>query len=179
MNYFLRVSIIMAHSCVEIYVHLIFSTKRRRPLISNDMEKRLYGYLSGIAKKRNIPILSINGTNDHIHILIKLNASTPISILIKELKSYSTGWLKKQGVLNFEWQEGYGAFSCSITHLKKLVKYIENQKEHHKVESFEQVLTQSLSFRGGSSELFVSYIYFFSFFSFILFSIMLPIRCFS
>jgi putative transposase len=72
-----------------------------------------------------------------IHLLIKLNATTPLSVLIKELKSYSTGWMKKQGFSNFAWQEGYGAFSCSITHLKQLINYIENQKEHHKVKSFE------------------------------------------
>jgi putative transposase len=101
------------------------------------MENRLYGYLSGIAKKSNVSILSINGTSDHIHLLIKLNASKPVSVLIKELKSYSTGWMKKQGIFNFAWQEGYGAFSCSITHLKQLINYIENQKEHHKVKSFE------------------------------------------
>jgi putative transposase len=127
----------MTHSCVEIYLHLIFSTKGRLSLIPKNIENRLYGYLSGIAKKSNIIVLAINGTSDHLHLLIKLNATTSVGKLIQELKSYSSGWMKKQGIMAFTWQEGYGAFSCSITHIKPLIKYIENQKEHHKVISFE------------------------------------------
>jgi REP element-mobilizing transposase RayT len=75
---------------------------------------------------------------DHLHIMLKLHASVAVSVLLKELKSYSTGWMKKQGFKDFGWQEGYGAFSCSVTHLEALTKYIENQKENHKARSFDQ-----------------------------------------
>ncbi len=128
----------MSHSCIEVYLHVIFSTKGRLPLISHAMEDRLYTYLGGIARKRNVPILRINGTADHLHILLKMHASIAISILLKELKSYSTSWMKKEGMVDFAWQEGYGAFSCSITHLDALIKYIDNQKEHHKSKTFDQ-----------------------------------------
>lgn len=128
----------MSHSCVEIYIHLIFSTKGRLPLIPDTMENRLYGYLGGIARKRNVPILKINGTNDHIHILLKMHACVELSVLLKELKSYSSGWMKKQGYQDFGWQEGYGAFSCSVNHVETLSKYIDNQKEHHKTHLFTQ-----------------------------------------
>lgn len=128
----------MSHSSVEIYLHVIFSTKNRLPLIPENMESRLYGYFGGIAKQRQVPILKINGTADHLHILLKLHASVAVSVLLKELKSYSTGWMKKQGFIDFSWQEGYGAFSCSVTHLEALTKYIENQKEHHKTRTFSQ-----------------------------------------
>jgi REP element-mobilizing transposase RayT len=129
---------IMVHSYVELYFHLIFSTKNRAPLISSCMEQRLYGYLTGIAKQRSVLVLKINGVSDHVHLLLKMHASVPLSVLVKELKSYSSGWMKKEGVRDFGWQNGYGAFSCSITHIPQLIKYIENQKEHHKVHSFEQ-----------------------------------------
>lgn len=128
----------MSHSSVEIYLHVIFSTKNRCPLIPQNMESRLYGYLGGIARKRQVPILKINGMADHLHIMLKLHASVAVSVLLKELKSYSTGWMKKQGFKDFGWQEGYGAFSCSVTHLEALTKYIENQKENHKARSFDQ-----------------------------------------
>ncbi len=122
----------MSHSAVEIYLHVIFSTKGRLPLISENLENRLYACLGVISKENKCPILKINGTHDHLHLLVKLHSTVAISVLIKELKSHSSGWLKKQGVDDFSWQEGYGAFSCSVTHLDPLKKYIDNQKEHHK-----------------------------------------------
>ena len=132
----------MSHSCVEIYIHAIFSTKNRMALIPQNLEERLYGYFSGIAKERKVPILKANGMADHIHLLLKLHATTDISTLLKELKSYSSTWMKKQGVIDFAWQDGYGAFSCSITHVEALIKYIENQKEHHKTHSFDEELAK-------------------------------------
>ncbi len=128
----------MSHSCVEIYLHIIFSTKDRQPLIPQNMENRLYGYMAGIAQKQQVPILKINGVSDHLHILLKLHSTVAVSTLLKELKSYSTGWMKKQGFLDFGWQEGYGAFSCCGSHLEAVTKYIENQKEHHKTRTFNQ-----------------------------------------
>jgi len=126
----------MSHSCVENYIHIIFSTKNRRPLISLEMEDRLYSYLAGIAKKKGVVILKINGTEDHIHMLIKLHPSIALATMVKEFKSYSTGWMKKCGVEDFSWQEGYGAFSYSKSFLDRVIRYIENQKEHHKFVSF-------------------------------------------
>ncbi len=139
----------MSHSCVEIYLHVIFSTKGRLPLIPQNMETRLYAYLSGIARKSQVPILKINGTSDHLHILLKLHATVSLSILLKELKSYSTGWMKNQGCMDFGWQEGYGAFSCSVTHLDALSAYIDNQKDHHKIRTFAQEI-EILNKRWGS-----------------------------
>jgi len=138
----------MSHSCVEIYLHVIFSTKGRLPLIPQNIENRLYGYIGGIARQQQVAILKINGTKDHLHILLKLHASVTVSTLLKELKSYSTGWMKKLGFADFGWQEGYGAFSCSISHLDALMQYIENQKAHHETQSFAQEI-ESLNKRWG------------------------------
>ncbi|MCE5293130.1 MAG: IS200/IS605 family transposase [Chlamydiales bacterium] len=126
----------MGHSCVEVYIHAIFSTKNRFPLIPEELETRLYAYISGVAKQNNIPILDINGVSDHIHILLKLSSTITISTLLKELKSYSSAWMKKQNIKDFAWQEGYAAYSCSITHVDALKQYIATQKEHHKTVTY-------------------------------------------
>ena len=126
----------MSHSCVENYLHVIFATKDRNALITIDIEKRLYSYMAGIARKRQVPFLNINGAEDHVHILLKLHPLIALSSMMKELKSYSTGWCKKEYCNQFSWQEGYGAFSCSKSHLEPLTRYIDNQKEHHRCNTF-------------------------------------------
>ena|SRR5665647_3964135 len=128
----------MAHSCAEFYIHIIFATKNREDLIPPEIEDRLYAYLGGIAKKKQNILIRVNGMQDHIHLLIKLHPDTAISTLLRELKSYSTGWLKKEGYEDFSWQIGYGGFSCSITHLDGVIKYIENQKIHHETITLDQ-----------------------------------------
>jgi putative transposase len=128
----------MTHSLIELYLHLVFSTKDRLALIPDEMETRLYGYLRSIAKNQRSLVLAINGVSDHVHISLKLHQSVALSDLIRNMKSYSTGWLKKQGITNFEWQDGYSAYSCSITHLDALTTYIQNQKEHHKIVTFQE-----------------------------------------
>jgi putative transposase len=128
----------MSHSCVEIYIHVIFSTKNRFPSIPLDLESRLFPYLGSIAQEHRSPILKINGMADHVHMLLKLHATTSLAILLKELKAYSSAWVKKQNIKDFAWQEGYGGFSCSVTHLEALKNYITNQKEHHRTITLEE-----------------------------------------
>jgi putative transposase len=130
----------MAHSSVACYIHVIFATKNREPLIFPDIEDRLYAYLGGIASKKKTPLIRINGVHDHVHLLMKLHPDVALSILVKELKSYSTGWIKNETKRNFSWQTGYGGYSCSITHVDALIKYIENQKVHHKASTLDQEL---------------------------------------
>lgn len=130
----------MSHSVIENYLHIIFSTKDRLPLIPSEMEGRLYAYLRAIASKRCSTIVRINGVSDHIHMLVNLHPDAPLSVLVKELKSYSTGWLKREGYSSFSWQVGYGAFSCSKILLDRLIGYIDRQKEHHKKTTFAEEL---------------------------------------
>lgn len=130
----------MSHSCIQIYLHIIFSTKDRRPLIYHEIEHRLHGYLAGIANEHKVPILEINGAKDHLHMLLKFSPNVQLATLMKELKCYSSGWMKKAGYNDFRWQEGYGAFSCSVNHVPKVKQYIHNQKEHHKVYTFDDEL---------------------------------------
>ena len=125
----------MAHSIVENYLHIIFSTKYRSVPIHSSLEERLYSYIVGISKQKNVTILRINGTDDHIHILLKLHPSVALADLIRDYKSYSTAWIKKNGFPNFAWQIGYGGFSYCRSLLKSVMNYIDNQKEHHKTHS--------------------------------------------
>ena len=84
--------------------------------------------------------MGINGTDNHVHILLKLHPTIALSVLLKELKSYSSGWMKSIGHTNFGWQDGYGAFSYSISQIEPVLNYIKNQKNHHKVHSFDDEL---------------------------------------
>jgi len=100
----------MSRTAVDLFVHIVFCTKKRAPYIHPSIESRLHSYLVGIAQKRKTKILRINGMEDHIHILINLHPSVALSDLIKELKAYSTSWMKKNGYSIFAWQRGYGGF---------------------------------------------------------------------
>ncbi len=128
----------MSHSCVENYLHLIFSTKNREPLIHPDIEERLHSYIIGVSREQRVPILKINGIEDHVHILIKLHPSIALATLVREYKSYSTAWMKKNEYSDFSWQAGYGGFSYSKSMLEPVIKYISNQKEHHRSETFKE-----------------------------------------
>ena len=128
----------MSHSCVENYMHIIFSTKNREPFIVPEIEDRLYSYIVGISRERKVPVLRINGMPDHIHILLNLHPSIALSILVKEYKAYSSAWMKKCGYSQFAWQEGYGGFSYPKSMVSQVIKYIENQKKHHHKRTFEE-----------------------------------------
>ncbi|SCA63089.1 hypothetical protein SCG7109_AI_00010 [Chlamydiales bacterium SCGC AG-110-M15] len=135
----------MGKSCVQNDIHLIFATKNRINSIVTAVESRLYCYLGGIAKGSNSPILIVNGTQNHIHVLLRLHPSIALATLVKELKSYSTQWMKKQGHKSFAWQIGYGAFSVSLSALEKVRKYIELQKIHHQEFGFKAEIDQLIS----------------------------------
>ena len=128
----------MSHSVVEVYIHFIFSTKKRKPWLQPEIEDRLFPYMGGIARKQKAGLLDINGTPDHIHLSVKMPATIAISKLIGDLKAQSTGWLKKRGLEEFAWQEGYGAFSFSRSQIDTVRRYIKNQKIHHRTKTFEE-----------------------------------------
>ena len=120
--------------------HVVFSVKERRKLLSEDVRGRLYPYISGIANKNDFKTLVINGTNDHIHILLSLKPEISVSKATQLIKGGSSKWLHDNfSDLNiFSWQEGYGAFTVSISQIDKIKNYIANQEKHHKKMSFEE-----------------------------------------
>jgi putative transposase len=130
----------MAQSLGSIYIHIIFSTKNRFPFLRDkEVKEKLHAYLSGICKNLKCPSFMIGGTTDHIHILCQLSRNVTISNLVRDLKKGSSIWLKEQGVeyKKFYWQNGYGVFSISPSHVNALKNYILKQEEHHRKETFQ------------------------------------------
>lgn len=130
----------MTHSYRVHYFHLIWSTKRRQPCISENIQDSLYSYIGGIIRKHNGSLIEIGGMPDHIHLLIKLNSLDKFSYIIRDIKSNSSQWIHKTfpELTDFEWQEGYGSFSVSFSSVNGVQKYIQNQPEHHKTITFDQ-----------------------------------------
>jgi putative transposase len=134
---------IMPQSLVQIYAHIVFSTKNRQPLLRDrDFRAQTHAYLAGICKNLDCPALIIGGVEDHVHILCRFGKTIEIATLLRELKRDSSKWIKENdAALNdFHWQAGYGAFSVSPSHVDVLKKYILNQEEHHRRESFQDEL---------------------------------------
>jgi len=128
----------MAQSLSNILLHIIVSTKGRRPIITEQITAELYSYIGGIFKSQNCMVIKIGGYVDHIHILTNLSRTISISALVESFKSSSSKWIKAKGseFESFYWQNGYGAFSVSQSNLESVVSYIENQHEHHKQINF-------------------------------------------
>ena len=130
----------MSQSLVQIYVHIIFSTKNRIPFLTDiAFRERVHAYLAGICNKQDCPAIIVGGVADHVHLLCRLGKQTDISTLIREIKRDSSSWVKEQplSLSAFYWQSGYGAFSISPSHVDGLADYIRDQEQHHKQETFQ------------------------------------------
>lgn len=129
----------MGQSLVKNYVHIVFSTKYRQPLIVPSVEGELHGYLGGICKKLECYPVKVGGYIDHVHILCLLSKKLPLAKLVEELKSHSSKWMKTkdENLGNFYWQNGYGAFSVRASEVDTVKAYIENQHEHHQKKCFQ------------------------------------------
>ncbi len=129
----------MGQSLVKNYLHIVFSTKYRQPLIDDKVEVELYAYLGGLCKKLECYPVKIGGYTDHIHILCMLSKKIALMKLLEEVKSHSSKWIKTKGIeyQNFYWQDGYGAFSVNPAELDVVIYYIKNQKSHHRSNSFQ------------------------------------------
>jgi putative transposase len=131
---------IMAQSLAKIILHLVFSTKNRDRWIKNCIQPELFAYLAGICRKLGSNAYRVGGTEDHIHIACTLPRTLTVSKLLEEIKKSSSVWLKKQDdkFRSFAWQAGYGAFSLGESQLPLLMRYIDNQREHHSLCSFQE-----------------------------------------
>ena len=127
----------MPHSFVSNNIHIVFSTKERRPLIPISEQKRLWAYMAGIAKNMGVTPMAVGGMPDHVHVLVALPADLPIARFVNVLKSNSSKWMNERGV-EFGWQKGYAAFSVSSSNLESVTEYIESQAAHHKKRDFKQ-----------------------------------------
>lgn len=129
----------MPQSLSKVYAHIAFSTKERRPLITDGVKARLWTYLGGICKSQECNPVQIGGHHDHVHVLCMLSRKITQSALIENLKKSSSRWMKTLGAefSDFYWQDGYGIFSINPTQTDAVVDYIKNQAEHHKTRSFQ------------------------------------------
>lgn len=128
----------MPHTYSNLWLHLVFGTKDRRPLIAATWRHRLHEYLGGIVRGMDATALEINGSEDHVHLLVRIKPIHRIDYFLRDLKAEATGWLHKQGLSAvFSWQRGYGAFTVSESQIGNVRRYIASQEEHHRRETFE------------------------------------------
>ena len=130
----------MPQSLAYNYIHFVTSTKNRQNLILPHIQDKLYGYIGGICKTLESPALQIGGIEDHIHILTVLSKKVSLVTFAEEVKKGSSKWMKLQGeeFENFYWQGGYGAFSVNPKETEIVKRYIQNQKENHKKQTFKE-----------------------------------------
>ena len=137
----------MASTLTNLLLHVVFSTKDRRGLITADLQENLYPYIGGIIRgEKGVP-LAIGGTKNHIHILAKFPASISVSDMLRCIKGNSSKWIKEKG-RPFAWQRGYAAFSVSQSLAGRVRTYIQRQEEHHKQNSFQDELISLLKIHG-------------------------------
>lgn len=124
----------------QIYIQIVFAVKNRNALINFEWDERLYQYITGIVQNKGQKMIAINGMPDHIHLFIGMKPSCLLSDLVREIKKASNQFINENQLskYKFEWQEGYGAFSYSHSHIDSVAKYVLNQKEHHQKRTFRE-----------------------------------------
>ena len=142
------------HSFVSCLMHCVFATKERRPLITPDLQQRLWPYLGGIARESKMIVIGIGGVADHVHILMSIPAALSVAKSVQLLKGNSSKWIHDTFKEHwaFEWQEGYGAFSIGRSGIDDTIGYIDKQPEHHQKMTFREELELFLKKHGMEYE---------------------------
>ena len=140
----------MSDSYTNLLYHIIFSTKDRRPLLTDAYQSRLYDYIGGTLRKLRGISRELNGTEDHVHLLAKLRPDNALSDVLRDLKANASGWMHDvfPDLRDFSWQRGYGAFTVSQSNVEEVRHYIARQKEHHRKISFRDEFIQFLKANG-------------------------------
>ena len=128
----------MANTYHQIYIQAVFAVKYREALITIENKSKILGIIGNLINETGCKTIIVNGTEDHVHCFFALKPTVSISDLMKIVKGKSSKYINDQQLTNhkFEWQEGYGAFSYSQSHIDAVYKYIANQEEHHKKQNF-------------------------------------------
>jgi len=123
----------MRRSKAEIYLHLVWGTWQRTPFITPDIERELYRCIESEARKLEVTVLAIGGVADHVHLLVRIPTKLCAANLAKQVKGVSSTFVRDQlsPAGHFRWQEGYGVFSISRSHVERVIAYINDQKRHH------------------------------------------------
>ncbi len=130
----------MANTYSALHYHIVFSTKNREPWLVADKEARVWEYLGGIARANGMKALKVGGYDDHIHLLLALPATISVSKAVQQLKGASSRWIHESDndMMAFAWQDGYGAFTVGLSQIADTVRYIEGQRAHHRMKSFQE-----------------------------------------
>ena len=140
----------MAHTFTNLQTHVIFSTKDRVPAIKPELKADLHAYMGGIIRELEGKAVTINGTGDHVHLLLSMPPSLSISETLRVLKTNSSKWVNGERGMGkrFAWQVGYGAFSVSHSNAPAVARYIQAQQEHHRKVSFQEEFVAFLKRHG-------------------------------
>jgi putative transposase len=130
----------MAGTFSQIYIQIVFAVKGRENLICSDWKEKLFSYIAGIIKGKGQKPIIVNGVYNHLHVFVELRSSMAVSDLVRDIKNNSTKFVNENKFVKgkFSWQEGYGAFSYSHSHIKSVYNYILNQEKHHKKKTFRE-----------------------------------------
>lgn len=130
----------MPQSFACLHHHLIFSTKNRAPLITADLQPRLFDYVGGILRSEGCALAAAGGMPDHVHLLVSLDRKMSVSDTLRIVKANSSRWVHEScpALSGFAWQVGYGAFAVSYSHLDRVKAYLSQQAEHHREMTFQE-----------------------------------------
>jgi len=128
----------MANTYTQIHIQAIWAVQNRDCLIGKEWKEELYKYITGIIQNKGHKMLQINGVEDHLHMFFGMRPKEALSDLMKIVKQESTKWINEKGVLRakFSWQEGFGGFSYAKSQVPQVIRYVQNQEEHHKKTTF-------------------------------------------
>ena len=132
----------------QLNYHVVFATKFRRPSIAESIQERVYEYIGGTVRALNGKTIAIGGIEDHVHLLVNLPPSKPVSNCLRDIKANSSRWInqltgRRRG--HFAWQKGFGSFTVSYSQMDAVELYIRNQREHHRTRSFKEEFTDLLT----------------------------------
>ena len=130
----------------QIYIQIVFAVQGRESFIKPVWEERLHKYIAGFISNQQQKLIGINGTPNHIHILIGMTPTCCLSDLVRELKKASNSFINENKLCSyiFHWQEGFGAFSYSRSQIDNVVRYIRDQKKHHAKKTFKDEFLEFL-----------------------------------
>ncbi|MES2807626.1 MAG: IS200/IS605 family transposase [Bacteroidota bacterium] len=126
----------MPQSYSSIWVHLVWSTKNREPILVPGLKHQVYQVINAIAKDHEIYLDCINGVEDHVHLLVRMRTDQSVAQIVKTIKGNSWEYFKNDPENYISWQDGFAVFSVSPDQLKKVRNYIYNQERHHRDKSF-------------------------------------------
>ena len=138
----------MPQSLSKVVVHLVFSTKGRKPSISTEIGEEVRSYLAGVLRNCGCSVVAVGGVEDHVHLLFAISRTITIAQIVEKVKTSSGKWAKEKFKIDLTWQAGYGAFSVGARELDQIATYVRNQELHHAKVSFQDEFRELLTEAG-------------------------------